>query len=69
MAGAMDHVTRYQFAQLALARGLIASEAAEKRAAFDAGLAQIAAMPPQPQQMRSTKALKAELESELAAVK
>jgi hypothetical protein len=32
-------------------------------------LAQIAAMPPQPQQMRSTKALKAELESELAAVK
>jgi hypothetical protein len=69
MAGAMDHVTRYQFAQLALARGLIASEAAEKRAAFDAGLAQIAAMPPQPQQMRSTKALKAELERELAAVK
>jgi hypothetical protein len=68
-AGAMDHVTRFQFATLALARGLIATEAAEKRAAFSAGLAQIAAMPPEPQQMRSTKVLKTELERELAGVK
>lgn len=69
MAGAADRVTRFQFAKLALARGLIASEAAEKWAAFVAGLAQIAARPPQPQQMRSTKVFKAELERELTAVK
>lgn len=65
----MDHVTRFQLAQLGLSRGLIAEAAEDKRTAFKAALAEIAAMPPQPQQMRSTKLLKAELERELAAVK
>lgn len=65
----MDHVTRFQLAQLGLSRGLIADAAEDKRTAFKAALAEIAAMPPQPQQMRSTKLLKAELERELAAVK
>jgi hypothetical protein len=65
-AGANDHATRLQTAMLALGQGLLAENPAEKRAAFTAGLAEIAAMPPQPQQLRSVRELKSMLEQELA---
>ena len=65
-AGANDHATRFDSAMLALGQGLLASAAAEKRAAYTAGLAEIAAMPPQPQQLRFVRELKATLEQELA---
>lgn len=67
-AGAKDYPTRVQTATIALGYGLIAADPAEKRARFRAGLAEIAALPPQPQQLRSVRELKAVLESELARV-
>jgi hypothetical protein len=68
VAGANDYPTRIQAATIALGYGLSASDAGEKRARFRAGLAEITAMPPQPQQLRSVRDLKATLESELARV-
>ena len=68
-AGARDHATQAQSAMLELGRGLMAVDVAEKRAAFAAGLAAIAAMPPEPQQLRLVRELKAVLEEEIAAVK
>ena len=67
-AGANDHASRAQSATIALARGLLAETAAEKRAAFNEGLAEIAAMPAEPQQLRSVRELRATLQSELARV-
>ena len=67
-AGAKDYPTRQQTAKIALGYGLIATDAGEKRARFRAGLAEIAAMPPQPQQLRTVRELKAALERELARV-
>ncbi|PAW65930.1 MAG: hypothetical protein B9S34_09360 [Opitutia bacterium Tous-C1TDCM] len=67
-AGAKDYPTRQQTAKIALGSGLLAADPAEKRAQFRAGLAEIAAMPPQPQQLRTVRELKAVLESELARV-
>lgn len=67
-AGANDHASRAQTATIALARGLLAGTAAEKRAAFNEGLAEIAAMPAEPQQLRSVRELRATLQSELSRV-
>ncbi len=68
-AGADDHETRFQSATLALVWGLLSDAAAEKRTAFSAGLAEIAAMPAQPRQLRWVRELKATLEQELAQAK
>ncbi len=65
-AGASDHGIRHQSALIALGRGLLASGPAEKRAAFTAGLAEIGAMPPEPQQLRYIRELRATFEEELA---
>ncbi len=65
-ASAVDYDVRLRWAMIELAKGLVAGGAAEKRANFSAGLAEIAAMPPQPQQLRSVRELKAVLEAELA---
>ncbi len=65
-AGANDHDYQYQSALVALAGGLLSNAPAAKRAAFTAGLAEIAAMPPQPQQLRSVKDLREVLQAELA---
>jgi hypothetical protein len=51
-----------------LAKGLIADDTASKRSNFSAGLTEIALMPPQPQQLRSVRQLKALLEREMAAL-
>ncbi len=67
-AGANDHETRFQTAILLLADGLLTTSAAEKRTAYEAGLAEIAAMPAQPKQLRWVRELKTTLEQELARV-
>lgn len=67
-AGANDHESRSQSAGIALARGLLAEDPVAQRAAFSAGLAEISAMEPQPQQMRYIRELRAVLEAELARV-
>ncbi len=67
-AAAVDYDVRLRWATVELAKGLLAGSAAEKRAHFSAGLAEIAAMPPQPQQLRPVRELKAVLEQELASV-
>lgn len=68
-AGANDHATRFGIARLNLVDGLLGEAATARRAAFAAGLAEIAAMPAQPKELRWVKELKATLEQESAAVK
>jgi tetratricopeptide (TPR) repeat protein len=68
-AAAVDYDLRLRWAMIELAKGLLAGSAAEKRTNFSAGLAEIAAMPAQPQQLRTVRELKTTLEAELAAVK
>jgi tetratricopeptide (TPR) repeat protein len=68
-AGSVDYDVRLRWAMLELARSLLASNPAEKRARISAGLAEIAAMPPQPQQLRSVRNLKTVLEQELAQLR
>ncbi len=62
----IDFDFRLRWAMLEFAEGLLASEPGERRARFSAALAEIAAMPPQPQQLRSVRELKAVLQEELA---
>lgn len=68
-AATVDYDLRLRWAMIELAKGLLAGSAADKRANFSAGLSEIAAMPPQPQQLRAVRELKATLEAELAEVK
>ncbi len=65
----IDFDFRLRWAMLEFAEGLLASEPGERRARFSAALAEIAAMPPQPQQLRSVRELKAVLQEELAQVR
>ncbi|MBL9200967.1 MAG: hypothetical protein JNL39_10700 [Opitutaceae bacterium] len=65
-AAAVDYDVRLRWAMVELAKGLLAGSVADKRANFSAALAEIAAMPPQPQQLRPVRELKAVLEAELA---
>jgi hypothetical protein len=67
-AAAVDYDVRLSWARIELAKGLLAGSAADKRAHLSAALAEIAAMPPQPQQLRPVRELKAVLEQELAQV-
>lgn len=68
-AGDTSHGIRYGLALVSLAEGLLAETPAAAAAAFSAGLAEFAAMPSQPQQMRSYRELRATLEAELARVR
>jgi hypothetical protein len=67
-AAAVDYDLRLRWAMIELAKGLLAASVADKRTNFSAALAEITAMPPQPQQLRPVRELKAVLEQELAAV-
>ena len=64
-ATVVDFDLRRNWAMLKLAQGVLAQSPAEKKAHFAAGLAEIAAMPPQPQQLRFVRETKAALEQEL----
>jgi tetratricopeptide (TPR) repeat protein len=64
-AGATDHASRYQYALVCLAEALIAPTAELRREHLQTGLADLAALSEQPQQLRSIRELRDVMTSEL----